>query len=502
MSRRARDAFLASPAVGNPSVKPEHAPREREIEKDLTKQPLSTLNNTSQYLSNSHSSNTIKSTTSSGGFSLRDGTGDSGGCHEVGYVRLPNQIYRKSVKRGFDFTLMVVGESGLGKSTLINSLFLTDIYSAENRMPVFKTKKTLQVETTQVSLSEKGVKLKLTIVDTPGFGDFIDNTNCWEPIINYIDSRYEEYLNAESRVNRVQILDSRVHCCLYFISPNGHGLKALDIEFMKRLHDKVNIIPLIAKADSMTKEEVTEFKKIILQEIAENKINIYDFPVNSNINSISSDDDERMLKLYKDRVPFAVVGSNTLIETSQGRKVRGRMYPWGAVEVEKLEHNDFTALKNMLIGMHMQDLKDVTNNVHYENFRFNRLACLDGPSNRNNNNKAVVHSDKYVVVVWSPMLQIEEEKREHVQKMKKMELEMEQVFQMKVKEKVQKLHDSEIDLHRRAEQMKKNLEQQEKELEERIQAFEAERDAWEEQNRSLVILDDSASKKDKKKSLF
>jgi len=79
--------------------------------------------------------------------------------------------------------------------------------------------------------------------------------------LDYIENRYEDYLNAESRVNRKILVDNRVHCCLYFIAPSGHGLKALDIEFMKKLNDKVNIIPVLAKADTMTPEECSHFKK-------------------------------------------------------------------------------------------------------------------------------------------------------------------------------------------------------------------------------------------------
>uniref|UniRef100_A0A3P9MXH7 Uncharacterized protein n=1 Tax=Poecilia reticulata TaxID=8081 RepID=A0A3P9MXH7_POERE len=37
----------------------------------------------------------------------------------VGFASLPNQVYRKSVKRGFEFTLMVVG-----KNTLCSALGL------------------------------------------------------------------------------------------------------------------------------------------------------------------------------------------------------------------------------------------------------------------------------------------------------------------------------------------------------------------------------------------
>ena len=37
-------------------------------------------------------------------------------------------------------------------------------------------------------------------------------------------------------------------------------LKPIDIEFMRQLHTKVNLIPIIAKADTLTDEEVADFK--------------------------------------------------------------------------------------------------------------------------------------------------------------------------------------------------------------------------------------------------
>ena len=69
----------------------------------------------------------------------------------VGFASLPDQVYRKAVRKGFEFTLMVVGESGLGKSTLVNSMFLTDIYSSKFPGDIPRVAKTLNVETHKVS---------------------------------------------------------------------------------------------------------------------------------------------------------------------------------------------------------------------------------------------------------------------------------------------------------------------------------------------------------------
>jgi septin 2 len=289
----------------------------------------------------------------------------------VGFANLPNQVHRKSVKKGFEFTLMVVGESGLGKSTLINSLFLTDLYpdrivpSAAEKI----SKKTVQLDASTVEIEERGVKLRLTVVDTPGFGDAMDNTDSFQQIIRYTDEQFERYLRDESGLNRKNICDNRVHCCFYFINPYGHGLKPLDIEVMRQLSNKVSIVPVIAKSDCLTQSEIIALKRKILQEIQENDIKIYSLP---DCDSDEDEDFKQQVQDLRDSMPFAVVGANAMVDV-RGKKIRGRQFPWGIVEVENPAHCDFVKLRTMLIT-HMQDLQEVTHDVHYENYRSQRLA--------------------------------------------------------------------------------------------------------------------------------
>ena len=41
----------------------------------------------------------------------------------VGFANLPKQWHRRSIKNGFSLNLLCVGKSGMGKTTMINSLF-------------------------------------------------------------------------------------------------------------------------------------------------------------------------------------------------------------------------------------------------------------------------------------------------------------------------------------------------------------------------------------------
>ena len=154
--------------------------------------------------------------------------------------------------------------------------------------------------------------------------------------------QFDTWLAEETRVPRdTRLADTRVHACLYFISPNGHGLRTIDVETMRSLHRKVNIIPVIGeqltssadtdniiitmsgKSDSCTREELDTFRLRIREQLEEADISVFRFP------GLTSDTDPDL------PWPLAVVGSNTLMEDpATGARVRARSYPWGCVNIE------------------------------------------------------------------------------------------------------------------------------------------------------------------------
>uniref|UniRef100_A0A8C7XHV5 Septin 9b n=1 Tax=Oryzias sinensis TaxID=183150 RepID=A0A8C7XHV5_9TELE len=303
--------------------------------------------------------------------------GEKSHAGEFGYVGIDailEQMRRKAMKQGFELNIMVVGQSGLGKSTLMNTLFKSKVSrksaqpNPEERIP-----KTIEIKSISHDIEEKGVRMKLTVIDTPGFGDHINNENCWQPIMKFINDQYEAYLQEEININRKKrIPDSRVHCCIYFIPPTGHCLRPLDVEFMRRLSKVVNIVPVIAKADTLTLEERDFFKQKIREELRANEIDVYPQK------EFDEDAEDRMINdKIREMIPFAVVGSDQEYQVN-GKRILGRKTKWGTIEVENIAHCEFAYLRDLLIRTHMQNIKDITSSIHFETYRVRRLNESNG----------------------------------------------------------------------------------------------------------------------------
>ena len=140
----------------------------------------------------------------------------------VGFDTITQQIEHKLLKRGFQFNVIVVGPSvspsrcirvtrvflmyflgqtGLGKSTLINTIFASHLIDSKGRREADEpVRQTTEIQTVShsavpskispwilatslmckcffVVITENGVRLRLNIVDTPGYGDQVDNEN-------------------------------------------------------------------------------------------------------------------------------------------------------------------------------------------------------------------------------------------------------------------------------------------------------------------------------------
>jgi septin 3/9/12 len=141
----------------------------------------------------------------------------------------------------------------------------------------------------------------------------------------------------------------------------GHGLRPIDTLVMKKLSDVVNVVPVIAKSDSLTLEERDLFKervsylvcslimdranRCITQIRAEMQYhNIRLFPFDSE----EHEEEERELNdRIRSLIPLAVVGSERSV-VIDGKAVRGRKSRYGVVNVENENHCEFVYLRNFL----------------------------------------------------------------------------------------------------------------------------------------------------------
>ncbi|KAI7824575.1 Septin-type guanine nucleotide-binding (G) domain-containing protein [Kickxella alabastrina] len=305
---------------------------------------------------------------------MKEGSGEDQNVAPSMYshVSRPSSHRNKNARKGLPFNVMLVGESGLGRKTFLNTLCESAVITGSEVTNAEQAHiaEPMQFKNYTVEMDEDGMKIILNIIDTPGFGDGIDNEQCFMQIQEYLELQFDNVLAEENRIKRnTKFNDSRIHALLYFISPTGHSLREIDIELMKRLGSRANIIPVIGRSDSLTPRELVLFKQRIMSDIVTHSISVFNFP------DLDDEDEDAVEENSELRamLPFAVVGCEEVIN-EDGRPVRVRNYPWGVVQVDNDEHSDFDRLRYVLLNSHISDLRDRTQNELYEMYRTEKLS--------------------------------------------------------------------------------------------------------------------------------
>lgn len=247
----------------------------------------------------------------------------------IGFSEIPEQVRQESIKNGFVFNILIVSRRGTGASTLINSLFA---------VPLVKKDRGDSITTTVNEIIESGIKLTLSI--TTYHGDDINR------VFKFISTSNEEYFDMEQGMSG-KFPDNRIHCCLYLVP--GDKISDDEVKGLQELSTKVNVIPVITKADMFTNDELRSHRERIR--------NVFE-----GISFYKYDENDVM------EFPLAVIASEQSYD-EEGFRIRGRKYPWGFIDIENETYSDFKKLQRILVCEKFVDLIRKTDVVFYMSFR-------------------------------------------------------------------------------------------------------------------------------------
>ncbi|CAO0795239.1 unnamed protein product [Mucor circinelloides] len=330
------------------------------------------------------------------------------------------------------FNVMVVGFSGVGKTSFVRTLLETlsldqantianngnkkrrDSFMSENSSILVQEQLQGPIERTTQPYTisreievEKKERIILTIIDTPGFGAEYLVDKQLHDITKYIEHQFDLTLQEESKVKRnPKAVDTQVHCCLYFIDPKKSALDEFDIRILKRLSNRVNVIPIIGKADNLTLAQRNRLKPSIIKDIYTTyKIPIYGMPDDDEDDEDDDEEEEGSKKEtkpttldqflqqfdyekedndtqsvldYLHTIPFTVIAYEDEPETGNPIEISpdiklGRDFGWGSIDCLGEKYSDFVKLKHMLLSSHRRYLQLDTVERYYEQYRTERL---------------------------------------------------------------------------------------------------------------------------------
>lgn len=267
----------------------------------------------------------------------------------IGVSNLPNLLHSEYAARGCTFNMMVVGSHGLGKTTFLNQFLGANVlklqpFEVKDSNPYWHTESLCNVQTSYVEIHEGNFLTRMNITEVDAVGDHIDNSNCFEPIVNILEKNFEDYHTKFRQSTRNLIDDKRVHLCLYFLEPISM-IKVPDLEVLSRISKLCTIIPVIAKADLLRVDQVTAIKNVFREILETNSIPIFD-------------DRESMAE-----APFLVFSHERGESTECA---------WQSVPMQNYQINDFQTLKRLILERSVISLIREADHF-YDNYRITRM---------------------------------------------------------------------------------------------------------------------------------
>ena len=122
----------------------------------------------------------------------------------------------------------------------------------------------------------------------------------------------------------------------------------------------------------MSVRELKQLRHYLHEDFVKQGLQIYNFA--------EEPEDVAFEESLMNKLPFCLVNSEELVSASESKlremgliidnkKVLGREFIWGTMQVENPNHCDFNLLKSILFDTHMEDLKELTRENFYEEWR-------------------------------------------------------------------------------------------------------------------------------------